>query len=244
MLDRGQKHFPHPSSCVWVDGVPGATFPPEVGPPLQLCSCLLALKAHAYCSPGRWSSCDGNGEVRGAVVQGCWGASSTSFLTAVGVLVLLPAVGHIPAPARVGAAWGHGILGAAASCLPSSTGREGAVMQLGAAGGCEQEMAEAAQRCEVLNSAKHSVGGIRHVVEAPTAPISVHCSPGPRSALQPLIVPQLLAEAEASQDGAAWLGAALGECMKSSAGGGRPAVPSHIQPAYRGAKKSRTSLLS
>ena len=117
-------------------------------------------------------------------------------------------------------------------------------MQLGAAGGCEQETAEAAQQCEVLCSAKRSVGGPWHIVEPPSAPVPVLGSLGPHSALEPLLVPQLEAEAEDSQGAAAWLGAELKERMKSLAGGGRPAVPSPIQPDFPDAKKSSTTQVS
>lgn len=229
--------------------MPGARFlttPPSPGgwaPTLQLCSGLAALKTLAHCSPGGRSGCNGNREVWGAVVQGCW-CSSTSFLTGLGVLVLLPAVGHLPAPVGVGGAWGHGILGAAAPCLPSSTGREGAVMQLASAGGCEQEMPEAAQQREALRSGKRSVGAPRQVVQPRSAPNPLHASPGPRSALEPLCVPQLLAEAEASQGGAAGLGAALGNDIRSRSGGVQHPEPNPLQPASRGAKRSGTSLVN
>ena len=174
--------------------MPGARFlttPPSPGgwaPTLQLCSGLAALKTLAHCSPGGRSGCNGNREVWGAVVQGCW-CSSTSFLTGLGVLVLLPAVGHLPAPVGVGGAWGHGILGAAAPCLPSSTGREGAVMQLASAGGCEQEMPEAAQQREALCSGKRSVGASWQVVEPPSAPKPVLCSLGSAQHLSPCVSP-------------------------------------------------------
>lgn len=141
-------------------------------------------------------------------------------------------------------AWGHGILGAAAPCLPSSTGREGAVMQLASAGGCEQEMPEAAQQREALRSGKRSVGAPRQVVQPRSAPNPLHASPGPRSALEPLCVPQLLAEAEASQGGAAGLGAALGNDIRSRSGGVQHPEPNPLQPASRGAKRSGTTLLS
>ena len=228
--------------------MPGARFlttPPSPGgwaPTLQLCSGLAALKTLAHCSPGGRSGCNGNREVWGAVVQGCW-CSSTSFLTGLGVLVLLPAVGHLPAPVGVGGAWGHGILGAAAPCLPSSTGREGAVMQLASGGGCEQEMPEAAQQREALCSGKRSVGASWQVVEPPSAPKPVLCSLGSAQHLSPF-VPQLLAEAEASQGGAAWLGAALWKCVHSPSGGVQHPEPNPLQPASRGAKRSGTSLVN
>ena len=140
-------------------------------------------------------------------------------------------------------AWGHGILGAAAPCLPSSTGSEGAAMQLASAGGCEQETPEAAQQREALCSGKRSVGASWQVVEPPSAPKPVLCSLGSAQHLSPF-VPQLLAEAEASQGGAAGLGAALGNDIRSRSGGVQHPEPNPLQPASRGAKRSGTTLLS